>query len=554
MRRWSPRLPERGSCGRAGLDGRPEAFQTRSHATSRSPVLDVRVYASSSSVPSSSSSSILVDVLISTESSNPSHADLEAQLRQDAIRITQEAAWYIVKDREDPVSPPLELSVVLCDDGHIRELNKAWRGVDKATDVLSFEMEEEDMDEEGALVSSDEEFARPPVVLGDVVVSIDTAQRQADERGHSLTDECRILLAHGVLHLLGFDHEEEEEEAREMEAAERWVLGALGWGGAGGDGLIGLVGSPESPELPSDLPLPTLSSSSSSITTTRRRRKSSDNIRLICLDMDGTLLDSSSSVLESSIEALKLAMERNVRVMLATGKARPAAMAAMGKAGLVGDEMVVGLKTPGIFLQGLQVYGRGGIALQSGALDMEVARGVLEFAMARDIAVTCFLGDDCVAPRVTKELEELHYRYYEPYPKELKVEDILNGPPIRKMLMMNDDVGLMQSIRPEMDDQLRQTPAGTMVAVDTMLEVVPKGWNKGTALRTLLLDMEPDGVRVENVMAIGDGANDLEMIVEAGIGVAMGNAVDIVKASADDVVAGNDAGGIYEAIMKHVLS
>jgi len=115
-------------------------------------------------------------------------------------------------------------------------------------------------------------------------------------------------------------------------------------------------------------------------------------------------------------------------------------------------------------------------------------------------------------------------------------------------------VGLMQSIRPDMDKKLRQTSAGTMVAVDTMLEVVPKGWNKGTALQTLLRDMEPDGVRVENVMAIGDGANDLEMIVEAGIGVAMGNAVDIVKASADVVVAGNDADGIYEAIMKHALS
>jgi Cof subfamily protein (haloacid dehalogenase superfamily) len=281
---------------------------------------------------------------------------------------------------------------------------------------------------------------------------------------------------------------------------------------------------------------------------------SSRDIRLICLDMDGTLLDPSSSVLESSIEALKLAMERDIRVMLATGKARPAAMAAMEKAGLVGDEMVVGLNTPGIFLQGLQVYGRGGVALQSGALDMDVARRVLEFATARDIAVTCFLGDDCVTPRVTKELEELHYRYYEPYPEELTVEDILRGPPIRKMLMMNDDVGLLQSIRPDMDKQLRQTSAGTMVAVDTMLEVVPKGWNKGTALQTLLRDMEPDGVRVENVMAIGDGANDLEMIVEAGIGVAMGNAVDIVKASADVVVASNDADGIYEAIMKHALS
>ncbi len=508
-------------------------------------MLAVRVYASSSSspVPSSGSSSISVDVLISTESLNPSHADLESRLRQDAFRITQEAAWYIVKDREDPLSPPLELSVVLCDDGHMRELNRAWRGVDKATDVLSFEMEDENLGGEAAVGFEDQGTARPPVLLGDVVISMDTAQRQADERGHSVLEECRILLAHGVLHLLGFDHEEDEDEAREMEAAERWVLGALGWGGARGDGLIGLVESSVSSGGPSHSKPP----------PPGRRKPSSGDIRLICLDMDGTLLDPSSSVLESSIEALKLAMERDVRVMLATGKARPAAMAAMEKAGLLGDELVVGLNTPGIFLQGLQVYGRGGVALESGALDMNVARRVLEFAMTRGIAVTCFLGDDCVTPRVTEELEELHYRYYEPYPKELQVEDILKGPPIRKMLMMNDDVGLMRSVRPAMDEQLRQTAAGTMVAVDTMLEVVPRGFNKGTALRILLRDLETDGVRLENVMAIGDGANDLEMVVEAGIGVAMGNAVDIVKASADDVVAANDADGVYQAIMKHVL-
>lgn len=555
--RWSSRLPERGvsspvllrqrppSSGRAGRDERPQVSQVRYRASPRSTVLAVRVYASSSSspVPSSGSSSISVDVLISTESLNPSHADLESRLRQDAFRITQEAAWYIVKDREDPLSPPLELSVVLCDDGHMRELNRAWRGVDKATDVLSFEMEDENLGGEAAVGFEDQGTARPPVLLGDVVISMDTAQRQADERGHSVLEECRILLAHGVLHLLGFDHEEDEDEAREMEAAERWVLGALGWGGARGDGLIGLVESSVSSGGPSHSKPP----------PPGRRKPSSGDIRLICLDMDGTLLDPSSSVLESSIEALKLAMERDVRVMLATGKARPAAMAAMEKAGLLGDELVVGLNTPGIFLQGLQVYGRGGVALESGALDMNVARRVLEFAMTRGIAVTCFLGDDCVTPRVTKELEELHYRYYEPYPKELQVEDILKGPPIRKMLMMNDDVGLMRSVRPAMDEQLRQTAAGTMVAVDTMLEVVPRGFNKGTALRILLRDLETDGVRLENVMAIGDGANDLEMVVEAGIGVAMGNAVDIVKASADDVVAANDADGVYQAIMKHVL-
>ena len=500
------------------------------------------------------------------------HSELESQLQQDAIRITQEAAWYVVKDRDDP-SPPLELSILLCDDEHIRELNKDWRGMDKATDVLSFEMEDDDIGEmEGMImggeVEEDEEDgvdavvrgsgeSRPPVILGDVVVSIDTAKRQADERGHSLVDECRILLVHGVLHLLGFDHEEDEDEAKEMEEAERWVLAALGWGGKHGDGLIGLSGVSSSPNLPNASQSsisPGSSSGSQPSKSDPVAPKTARDIRLLFLDMDGTLLDSTSNVLESSIEALKLAMERDVRVVLATGKARPAAMAAMEKAGLAGNDLVVGLNTPGIFLQGLQVYGKGGAALQSGALDMEVARRVLEFAMARDIAITCFLGDECVTPKVTEELEELHYRYYEPYPVQLTVDEILKGPPIRKMLMMNNDVGLMQAIRPDMDDQLRGTIAGTMVAVDTMLEVVPRGFNKGTALRALVADMALDGVRVENVMAIGDGANDLEMVMEAGIGVAMGNAVDIVKENADDIVASNDADGIYQAIMKHILS
>ena len=248
-----------------------------------------------------------------------------------------------------------------------------------------------------------------------------------------------------------------------------------------------------------------------------------------------------------------MAMERGVKVMLATGKARPAAMAAIEKVGGLRESGLVGLTSPGIFLQGLQVYGKGGAALQSGCLDMEVAKRVLDFAGNNGIAVTCFLGDDCVAPRVTPELEELHYRYYEPYPTERTIGEILSGPSIRKMLLMNNDVELMAALRSEMDDVLLGTGAGTMVAVDTMLEVVPQGFNKGTALRTLLRDFEGDGVGIENVMAIGDGANDLEMVVAAGVGVAMGNAVDVVKQRADVVVRGNDHGGIYDAIFKYVL-
>lgn len=213
---------------------------------------------------------------------------------------------------------PLELSLVLCDDAHIRELNAQWRGIDAPTDVLSFEMEQDGgledgeggMPEVGAAAGamgsahargwrccvqvvqhmSKSRVSRlfqhaswhgledttlllvpprlPPVlgtvnaawrcplaprcpfhfrllvithaphrraaartspplqlpvnVLGDVVISLDTAARQAAERRYGLLDEARVLLVHGVLHLLGYDHE--EGEARQAQARRRGGL------------------------------------------------------------------------------------------------------------------------------------------------------------------------------------------------------------------------------------------------------------------------------------------------------------------------------------------
>jgi rRNA maturation RNase YbeY len=498
---------------------------------------------SSSSLSSSSagSSAISVDVGILTDSQNPSHEAMESQLYNDAVRVTQEAAYYVVKGRQDPASPPLELSVVLCDDRHIRELNREWRGVDKATDVLAFEMNDGVDDSDGEFVIERDD--QPVVVLGDVVISLDTALRQAEERGHTLVDECRILMVHGVLHLLGYDHEHDAEEAKEMQEAEVAVLEALGWArGENGSSVNGLISMQQgSGDEYVD--------QNQGLSISEKRSGRSD-VKLICLDMDGTLLDSNSCVLESSVEALHMAMKNDIKVILATGKARPAAIKAMEGARLMGDTLVVSTKTPGIFLQGLQVYGHGGRNLVGGSLDMEVAKDVLLFAKESGISVTCFLGDECVAPKVTKELEELHHRYYEPYPSEMKIEDILRGPSIRKILMMHDDPDLIQAIRPGMDHQLRSTDACTMMAVETMLEIVPRGYNKGTALKTLLADM--DGISIENVMAIGDGENDLEMIVQAGVGVAMGNAVNVVKEQADVIVASNNEDGIYQAITTHI--
>ena len=108
-----------------------------------------------------------------------------------------------------------ELSVVLCSDPHIRGLNRTHRAIDRPTDVLSFAMQEGD-----GLLEDDN-------VLGDLVISIDSARRQARALGHTVEHELRVLLVHGLLHLLGYDHESSVEDAEEMRAAERKLLARL---------------------------------------------------------------------------------------------------------------------------------------------------------------------------------------------------------------------------------------------------------------------------------------------------------------------------------------
>lgn len=109
-----------------------------------------------------------------------------------------------------------ELSIVLTDDAAIRELNRDYRGKDKATDVLSF-----------SLLEGDEPVAFGPRALGDVVISMDTAARQARSIGHSLEDEVTRLLIHGVLHLLGHDHVNGGHQARKMRQEEDRIAALL---------------------------------------------------------------------------------------------------------------------------------------------------------------------------------------------------------------------------------------------------------------------------------------------------------------------------------------
>ncbi|HET6455065.1 MAG TPA: rRNA maturation RNase YbeY [Armatimonadota bacterium] len=109
-----------------------------------------------------------------------------------------------------------EISIVLVDDERMQELNREYRKADRPTDVLAFSQ----LEGEPAKAPEDR------VALGDVVVSIDTAERQAAEQGHALENELDLLIIHGVLHLLGYD-DEAEADAAEMRRHEKRILDEL---------------------------------------------------------------------------------------------------------------------------------------------------------------------------------------------------------------------------------------------------------------------------------------------------------------------------------------
>ncbi|MGE4266161.1 MAG: rRNA maturation RNase YbeY [Deferribacterales bacterium] len=103
-----------------------------------------------------------------------------------------------------------EISLLICDDAQIQELNKEYREKDYATDVLSFPMSDDPYGEGG--------------MLGDIVISLDTAKKQAQEADIALEREISFLFIHGLLHLMGFDHELGQDEEEEMFTLQEEIL------------------------------------------------------------------------------------------------------------------------------------------------------------------------------------------------------------------------------------------------------------------------------------------------------------------------------------------
>ena len=145
---------------------------------------------------------------IETAGVDESIADTVKPLIDTAIRHSVAAAGLQFDENA-------ELSILLADDEKLFELNQRWRGIEKPTNVLSFPAEELSPGQPGGHF------------LGDIVISLETATREAEVENKDFNDHFTHLIIHGFLHLFGYDHET-DEQARLMESLEKEILGSLG--------------------------------------------------------------------------------------------------------------------------------------------------------------------------------------------------------------------------------------------------------------------------------------------------------------------------------------
>lgn len=154
------------------------------------------------------------EVYVSRERKALGHNNSAALIKK-AVRLALDA---------EGVDVPCEISVMLTDDEGIRSVNSAFRGIDRATDVLSFPLNEltpGEFDPDGC----ERDMDTGAVMLGDMMISVPRCAAQGEEFGHGYEREIMYLTVHSVLHLLGYDHVDEGEMKRQMRAREKEIMG-----------------------------------------------------------------------------------------------------------------------------------------------------------------------------------------------------------------------------------------------------------------------------------------------------------------------------------------
>ncbi len=267
-------------------------------------------------------------------------------------------------------------------------------------------------------------------------------------------------------------------------------------------------------------------------------------IQAIAVDLDGTLLNSDHRMSERNEKAVKAAMDQGIKVIIATGKTWIAARPLIEK---------LGLRTPGIYVQGTCAYGPDGTLITQQTLEPRLVRQILTFAEERGFVMGLYAGKRILTRKQHPRFDELTVAYDEPKAEFVgALQNVLESITVNKIIAIKPDdprgvMGLRWHLTMQVDGKGRLLQAG----VSDMIEVLPPGASKGAMLKQVLKEL---GIPLDATLAIGDAENDVEMVQVAGVGVAMGNASAHLKEVADATVANNDQDGVAEAIERFALT
>jgi len=257
-----------------------------------------------------------------------------------------------------------------------------------------------------------------------------------------------------------------------------------------------------------------------------------DSIRLIVLDIDGTLLDSSHQLRERTRSVLLKCRENGIPFTFASGKNWDAALS------LVED---LDIEVPLILANGAYVRDRRGSQKAKVTIPSETMRQVIRIFREEKADLIVYLNDEEYAERVTPNLAHLE-KYGSPKIIEIEKWEALDGRlgNVHKCMAVEKDnlpflPALQRRLQAELGSELE-----ICLALPEILDITPIGVNKASGLRLLCPML---GIELDNVLAFGDGNNDVEMFDAAGISVALANASQPATAHADIVVPSNDCDG-----------
>ena len=260
--------------------------------------------------------------------------------------------------------------------------------------------------------------------------------------------------------------------------------------------------------------------------------------KLIAIDIDGTLLDSSKRIKDETKKDIIDAYNLGVKICISTGRGYPAALRYINE---------LGIKVYLILFNGSIVMSNDGEIIYNKTLDISVAKEVYD-TVNKHKAFCCFWSG-----------EKLYFNQYGKYYDYYTNLSSIKGTVVDEL---SDSIsyGINKFIwfsPREFHQNIKDSILSNIKGIDyftsqsEIIEIVPKNINKGEALKNLAINL---GVDQNEIIAIGDDENDISMIKYAKLGVAMANAKEIVKENANYITLSNDENGVGEVIQKFILN